>query len=212
MDVHTLFAFSIVAGLTIITPGPAILLSIRNGSAFGVRSVLWSAFGNICGVFCVSGAAVGGLGVVMKSSVVLFAALKILGAGYLFYLGIRSLRSSARPLPFSGVNEAEELPGRRRLFVEAFLTAATNPKALLFFTALFPQFIRADQPLLAQFLSLTGVFMTLAYFTHLAYAAAAARMRAALQRPAFCVWFNRMSGVTFISFSVAFLTLRRPTA
>lgn len=212
MDINNLLTFALVAGLTIITPGPAILLSIRNGSAFGIRSVLWSALGNICGIFCLSTAAMCGLGAVMKSSIVIFGGLKLLGAGYLIYLGARSLRSEATSLSLAGLNQTVNPPNRRRLLVEAFLIAATNPKALLFFTALFPQFIRPDRPLLSQFLSLTGVFMTLAYFTHLAYAAAASRTRVALQRPAFSIWLNRMLGVTFITFAVALLTFRRPTA
>ena len=212
MDVHTLFAFAVVAGLTVITPGPAILLTIRNGTAFGVRAVLWSAFGNICGVFCLSGAAMCGLGAVMKSSIVLFGGVKLVGAGYLFYLGVRSLRSSVGAVSFPGVEQLEKQPSRRRLFAEAFLTAATNPKALLFFTALFPQFVRADQPLTVQFLTLTGIFMSLAYLAHLAYAIAASRIRTALQRPALGRWLNRVLGATFITFSVTLLTLRRPAA
>ncbi|TFW03160.1 LysE family translocator [Oxalobacteraceae bacterium OM1] len=212
MDIHTVLTFAVVAGLTIITPGPAILLSIRNGSSFGVRSVFWSAFGNVCGVFCLSAAAMCGLGVVMKSSIVVFGALKLVGAGYLLYLGVRSLRSGTKSLSLAGTDHAENLPSRGQLFVEAFLTAATNPKALLFFTALFPQFIHADQPLINQFLILTGVFMTLAYITHLVYATAASRARAALQRPALAMWLNRMMGATFITFAVALITFRRPTA
>jgi threonine/homoserine/homoserine lactone efflux protein len=211
MDLHTLLTFAVVAGITIITPGPAILLSICNGTTFGIRSVLWSALGNVCGIFCLSSAAMCGLGAVMNSSIVIFNGMKLLGAGYLLYLGIRSLRSGAASLSLDGFNQSENVPNHRRLFMEAFLTAATNPKALLFFTALFPQFIRSGHSLLLQFLSLTGVFMAMAYSTHLVYAAAASRTRTLLQRPAFSTWLNRLLGITFITFAIALLTFRRAT-
>lgn len=212
MDFHTLVTFALVAGITIITPGPAVLLSIRNGIAFGLRSVLWSGLGNICGVFCLSAAAMCGLGAVMKSSTVVFSVVQLMGAGYLLYLGIRSLRSGAASLPVLAETRPGDTPANRRLFVEAFLTAVSNPKALLFFTALFPQFVKPGQPLVSQFFWLTGIFMTIAYATHLVYAAAASRTRTFLRRPVFSLWLNRAVGVTFIMFAVGLLSFRRPGA
>lgn len=213
MNLQTVLTFTVVAGLTIATPGPAILLSVRNSTAYGVRSVAWSALGNISGVFCLSSAAVLGLGVLLMSSALLFGALKLLGALYLFYLGLRSLCSrSAALLGADASRQQTAEPGRARLVAEAFFTAATNPKALLFFTALFPQFIDARAALLPQFFILTGIFMGLAYGTHLAYATAAARATQLLQRPSFSKWMNRLVGATFIAFGGLLLSLRRQAA
>ncbi|HYD80094.1 MAG TPA: LysE family translocator [Paucimonas sp.] len=209
MSIHTIFTFIVVAGLTIATPGPAILLSLRNGASYGVASVAWSALGNVCGVCCLSTAAMFGLGVVLKSSALLFGLLKLAGAGYLLYLGVRSLLGGSRSLAYSPEPEERAMPSRRRLFAEAFLTAATNPKALLFFTALFPQFINPDAALAPQFLVLTGIFMALAYLTHLAYAIAASRARKMLRRPGFAKWLNRTVGATFIGFAALLLAARR---
>lgn len=213
MDMQTLLSFSAVAGIAILSPGPAVLLALRNGATLGLRAVICSSLGNISGLFCLSAAAMLGLGLLLMSSAMLFAAVKILGALYLFYVGIRHLfgRSSA----FKGATEqplCNDRPGPLALYREAFFMAAFNPKPILFFTALFPQFIDAGAPLLAQFFVLTGIFMVLSFATLIAYAMVAARARNLLLQAAFAKWLNRAIGAVFISFGAALLALRRPAA
>ena len=212
MTVQTLLAFATVATLAILSPGPAVLLSLRNGATHGTRAVIWSALGNISGVCCLSIAATLGLGVVLKSSVMLFGLLKIAGAAYLFYVGVRQLRASSTLKPV--IAERGRLPPMRRrdLYREGFLVAATNPKAALFFTALFPQFIDARQPVLPQFVLLTLMFMAISYAAHLSYATLAARVRGALLKPLFAEWLSRITGVVFMLFAALLLTIRRPAS
>lgn len=211
MTIETLLTFSAVAGIAIVSPGPATLLAVRNGSAFGLRAAAWSSLGNVSGLFCVSATTLLGLGVLLKSSALLFAAVKTLGALYLFYLGLRQLlaRSSASD---AGVDTAPSAtaPAALRLYREAFLVATTNPKAILFFTALFPQFIDARTPLLGQFLVLTGIFMVISFSSLLAYAFVARRARHLFVQPLFARWGKRLVGAVFIAFGAALLTLRRP--
>jgi threonine/homoserine/homoserine lactone efflux protein len=210
MNPETLIAFSAVAGVAIISPGPAILLALRNGIAFGMRAVFWSSLGNVSGLFCLSSAAMLGLGLLLKSSALLFGLVKFLGAMYLFYIGVRHLIGRASVLSVqAGDSAAEHVPKPYQLFRESILIAITNPKPILFFTALFPQFISAKEPLLAQFFILTGIFMSLSFITLLGYAMIAARARSLLLRPLFARWVNRFVGAVFISFGTALLTLRR---
>lgn len=213
MSIQTLLAFSAIALVTVMSPGPATLLAVRNAAAYGARSVLWSALGNVCGMFFLSSAAILGLGVLLTSSALLFGAVKILGACYLFYIGVRQMFGNAPALAADAQQTAAALtPRRGKLFAEAFLTAATNPKALLFFTALFPQFLHADSPLLPQFLILMAVFMVLSYLTHQGFAIIASRANGLLLRPALTRWVNRVLGATFISFGALLLTWRRQAA
>jgi threonine/homoserine/homoserine lactone efflux protein len=210
MTIETLVTFAAVAGIAILSPGPAILLALRNGSTFGMRSVIYSSTGNVCGLFCVSAATMLGLGVLLKSSALLFAAVKTLGALYLFYIGLRQL-FACPAAPGSRFDHAmASVPSALRLYREAFLIATTNPKAILFFTALFPQFIDAESPLLPQFLVLTAIFMALSFSSLLSYAFIAGRARTLLVRPLFARWGNRVVGSVFIAFGAALLTLRRP--
>lgn len=209
MTSQTLLAFAAIATLAIASPGPAVLLSLRNGATLGPRSVTWSALGNICGVCCLSIAAICGLGVVLESSAMLFGVVKLAGALYLFYVGIRHLRSTKPMAPVQTDSEVNTAATPFQLYREGFLIAITNPKAVLFFTALFPQFIDAQASVLPQFLVLTGIFMTISYASHLGYGLVASRARGVLVRPFFATWLNRIVGVVFVSFGVLLLAFRR---
>jgi homoserine/homoserine lactone efflux protein len=211
MNIETILAYSAVAWLAILSPGPAILLALRNGMAFGLRAVTWSSLGNVTGIFGLSAAAMLGLGVLLKSSALLFGAVKLLGALYLFYVGLRHLFGRSSVLIASGETAASaKTPTRFALYREAFVLAATNPKPILFFTALFPQFINAKVPLLPQFFLLTGIFMVLSFATLLGYASVAGRARVFLVKPRVSKWIDRVVGSVFISFGAALLALRRP--
>ena len=210
MHPETVLAFSAVAIVAILSPGPAILLALRNGMSFGMRAVVWSSLGNVSGLFCLSAAAMLGLGLLLKSSALAFGLVKLLGAMYLFYIGVRHLIGRASVLSVQDGGEATAVtPRPHQLFREAILIAVTNPKPILFFTALFPQFINADAPLLPQFFVLTGIFMLLSFITLLGYALFAARARALLLRPLLARWINRLIGAVFISFGTALLALQR---
>jgi threonine/homoserine/homoserine lactone efflux protein len=210
MNLQTILAFAAVATLAILSPGPAVLLSLRNGATLGARSVLWSALGNICGVCCLSIAAILGLGVILKSSALLFGAIKVAGAAYLFYVGVRHLLGHSVVVAGQMDQDADLVATpAHHLYREGFLIAATNPKAVLFFTALFPQFIDAKAPVLPQFLILTGIFMAISYVSHLGYALIASRAKGALLRPFFATWLNRIIGAAFVFFGGLLLALRR---
>jgi len=90
------------------------------------------------------------------------------------------------------------------------LTAVTNPKPILFFTALFPQFLDARAALLPQFFLLTGVVMALSLCSLLAYSLLATRARGLLLRARFARWVDRVVGAVFVAFGAALLALRRP--
>jgi threonine/homoserine/homoserine lactone efflux protein len=213
MDSHSILTFTLVAAIAIASPGPATLMAINNSLAHGQRSTIWSSLGNASGLFCLSAAAMLGLGALLASSEILFNTVKIIGAGYLFYLGVKQLFKKGSMLP-EGVEGAAstERPTRGKLYKSAFLTAVTNPKATMFFTALFPQFIDQGAALLPQFLILTSIFMALSVSSLSIYAALASRAKGVLTRPALSRWVSRVVGSTFIGFGAAILTMRRQAA
>lgn len=213
MDLHALLAFTLVAAIAIASPGPATLMAINNSLAYGPRYAVWSSLGNASGLFCLSAAAMLGLGALLASSEWLFNAVKILGAGYLFYLGAKQLMKKS-PMLASDIaaGQVQVKPSRLKLYKSAFLTAATNPKATMFFTALFPQFIDQSAALLPQFLILTAIFMALSLTSLSLYAALASRAKGVLTRPALSRWVSRVVGSTFICFGAAILTMRRQEA
>ncbi|WP_422422420.1 LysE family translocator [Pseudomonas sp. GZD-222] len=213
MDAHSILAYVVVAAIAIASPGPATLMAINNSLAYGPRSALWSSLGNACGLFCLSAAAMLGLGALLASSEWMFNVVKIAGAGYLFYLGAKQLFKKTPMLAADVAGDQKACkPSRRKLFKSAFLTAATNPKATMFFSALFPQFLDQSAALLPQFLLLTSIFMGLSLTSLTLYAALASRAKGVLTRPRFSLWVSRAVGSTFIFFGAAILTMRRQAA
>ncbi|MEN5301254.1 LysE family translocator [Pseudomonas sp. TWI628] len=208
MDTHSLLAFTLVAAIAIASPGPATLMAINNSLNHGQRSAVWSSLGNGTGLFCLSAAAMLGLGALLASSEMLFNAVKLIGAGYLFYLGARQLLRKGPMLVDPAAAQVSK-PTPLKLYKSAFLTAVTNPKATMFFTALFPQFIDQGAALLPQFLTLTGIFVALSLASLSLYAALASRAKGVLTRPALSRWVSRIVGTTFIGFGAAILTMRR---
>lgn len=210
MDAHSILAYVLVAAIAIASPGPATLMAINNSLNYGPRAALWSSLGNACGLFCLSAAAMLGLGALLASSEWMFNVVKIAGAGYLFYLGAKQLFNKTPMLAAEAEgNQKASKPSRRKLFKSAFLTAATNPKATMFFSALFPQFLDQSAALLPQFLLLTSIFMGLSLTSLTLYAALASRAKGVLKRPRFSLWVSRAVGSTFIFFGAAILTMRR---
>lgn len=136
--------------------------------------------------------------------------MKWLGAGYLAYLGLSSLLSKVSTLT---VPEASlPGPGSWTLFTRGLFIGASNPKALLFFGALFPQFIEPSAPQLNQFLILGVTFIFFELFWLTIYAITAARTRQWLQKPRRAMLFNRITGVVFLLAAGLLATTKRNAA
>ena len=145
MHLSNWLLFCSVALLVTFSPGPTVLLAISNAIAVGPRRAMISSMGNGFGLFIISGVAMAGMGVVLATSATAFMLLKLAGALYLVYLGIKQWRSKT-----SIVADAPVAPGAAnpnsfwKLFRQGLTVALTNPKAILFFSALFPQWARAQ--------------------------------------------------------------------
>ena len=197
----------LVAIVAVISPGPAILLSISNSIRFGVSKVVLSTFGNICGLFLLSTAAIFGLGAVLKTSTTLFLIIKVIGAAYLIYLGVRQWRSKTNF--FDGVEKSsEQAKSNKRFFVEGFLIAMTNPKAILFFTALFPQFVNTQQVLMPQFLIMTFTFMAISFVSLVGYGLLATKAKHWFSTGQKAKWFNRTLGSLFVLIGIGLLQIK----
>ncbi|HET8790340.1 MAG TPA: LysE family translocator [Modicisalibacter sp.] len=207
MSLTTWLLFVAVAAISILSPGPAFMVAIRNGMSGGVRRVAVSSLGNIIGLLVVAGTAVLGLGVVLETSEWLFTALKLFGAGYLIYLGVRQWRSRASIIVASTAAPAR---GMSYVFGEGLLVALSNPKAILFFTALFPQFLDTGVPLWPQFTIMVGTFMALSFCTLVIYGSLARRIAGLLGSARRVLWINRLIGSAFVGLGVSLLRLRQP--
>ena len=193
-----------------ITPGPSVLMCISTSVQHGPRKAMIASLGSTFAIACLMLLSMLGLGTVLAASETLFSALKWLGAAYLAYLGVTSLLSKVSSI---AVPDASHSQARARtLFRRGILVGASNPKALLFFGALFPQFIEPSAPQAVQFLILGLTFICFELFWLAVYALTAARARHWLQQPRRATLFNRATGAVFLLAAGLLATTKRNAA
>ncbi|QEO08757.1 LysE family translocator [Protaetiibacter larvae] len=168
-------AFAIAAILLILLPGPSILFVIGRSIAYGRIAGVLSVVGNALGMLPLLTLVALGVGALVAESVVIFTIIKIVGAGYLVYLGIQAIRHRNVPA-------AEDSGAPRsawRLLAEGFVVGVTNPKTIAFFVAVLPQFVDYHAGSIPLQLGELGlVFFTLALICDSCWALAAGTARA----------------------------------
>jgi RhtB (resistance to homoserine/threonine) family protein len=191
--------------VAVASPGPDFAMVLRQSITYGRRPAVWTSVGIGTGIFLHVAYSLLGIGLLVRSSVLAFNILKWLGAVYLAWVGQKALR--AKPFANGGVQQATAaggtpaIPGRRAAFVTGFLTNALNPKATLFFVALFSVVINPRTPVLIQ--CGYGIWMALAtmgWFTLVSLFFSQERVRAAFLRCGH--WFERTMGVILLALGV----------
>jgi homoserine/homoserine lactone efflux protein len=208
MTWETWSVFTVTTTALCLTPGPAVLFVVSQGLGRGAMPAFWASVGIIAGNTLYFALSATGLAAVLLASWDLFAAIEWLGAGYLVWLGVRTLvggSALARVVPAGG-REASS-----RLLARGFLVQAANPKALVFFTAFVPQFVDPALPVASQvaILGITTVVVELPVLA--AYGALAARSARLVARPGFAVWTQRAAGLLLVGAGVRMARLGRPS-
>ena len=194
--------FFLTALVILVIPGPSVLFVISRGVAYGRRTALATVVGNSAGAFSQMSLVALGLGTVVERSITAYNVVKLVGAAYLMYLGIKQWR--APPVDLAAVQvQPRSAAG---LLTRAMLVSLTNPKTLLFYGAFFPQFLNADRPVAPQAAALSLVFLALALLVDGTWALVAARARPLLARG---VRLGRLSGGLLIGAGLG-LAFARP--
>ena len=173
-DLATLIVFAGASIVLNLTPGPDMLLCASRSLAQGRVAGFLTYAGIAAGCYVHATAAALGLSEVMVRVPAAYDAIRFAGAAYLVYLAIKALRS--KPADFAPDAAIAQKSGRR-IFMDGFLTNVLNPKVALFVLALFPQFVRADGPILIQSLVLATVLNTTGLVVNGAVVLAAGRLR-----------------------------------
>ena len=160
-----LAAFALTAFALIVVPGPSVLFVISRAVALGRRAALATVIGNGIGAYVQVVAVAFGIGVVVEQSIVVFNVVKLIGAAYLVYLGIRAIRHRRQ------LRTVLQGPVTQRNVVrDGFIVGVTNPKVIVFFAAVLPQFTdprRGHEP--AQLLILGLIFVGIALLSDSAW-------------------------------------------
>ena len=195
---YLLFVF--LAAVTVASPGPGILLSVGNAIRYGMPIALSGIFGLAAGATIVGFLSVSGLGVLIAASPSAYNVLKFMGAAYLLYLGAMQWRDVA-PKAVS----ADPSAGKQKFktFVQAITMQFTNPKSIMFFVSILPQFVVSKTPAISDFAILVLTYAMLVVMVHTLYALIARRVGKTGVNGRWRIFIRRLGSVAFIAFAAS---------
>ena len=203
-----LITFAAIALLLVISPGPNGVLIVKVAHGRGNLASLQSISGLVVATFVHGAISILGLSALIVQSAELFMLIKLLGAAYLFYIGIKTLYQSLRQQSIRATHEMEALPlvPFHKNFSEGFLTQLLNPKVSMFYLAAFPQFIdfQASSYLGAFLLVAIHAGFIFAWFVGVTWFIAKAKAK--MKHSAAGVWIQRLSGTILVYFGGLLLT------
>lgn len=191
MSFFQLLAFAVASLVLLAIPGPTIILVVSKSLSHGTKHTLALLAGIGLGDFVTMTASLLGLGAILATSALIFGFLKIAGAAYLIYLGIRMWRDAPRYLQ---TFRDTETSNDRKTFLTAFTVTALNPKSIVFFIAFVPQFIVAGYDVHRQMVAFIAIFVAISLSVSAAYAILAALLRAKIKIASMQYYANRTGG------------------
>ena len=190
-----------------VSPGPGVFSSLAAGLNHGFRRGMWNAVGMQVANFSLMAFVSVGLGALLLASETLFNAVKWGGVAYLVYLGIVTWRSA--PHRFDERTDAPQGRDSREVFLKGFLVNITNPKGIIFYAAVLPQFIDVARPQFAQYAILGVTTLVVDLVVMAGYIGLAARVLAVMKDPSHLRWVNRILGGAFVAAGLALAAFRR---
>ena len=194
-----------LAGATISLPGPAVMLTLNNSVQKGRKKALSGIFGIATAILFISAISATSLGVILTQSAFAFSLIKFFGAIYLLYLGVKTWRAK----PSSEVTLGSSHHSYSRCFCEGFLVSISNPKAIVFFMSVFPQFIDASKDHTIQLLVMSVTFSCLVVLIHSGYSFIAHKAKNKLSTETNKLRMNKVSGGIFVGFAMGLASSSR---
>ena len=206
MPLELWLAYVGVSAVVLAIPGPTILLVLSYSIAHGRQATVPLVAGVALGDSVAITLSLVGLGTLLAASAFWFTVIKWIGGAYLIYLGILLVRNARQPMPFDADDRRQS---SRRLFANAFVVTALNPKSIVFFIALLPQFISAQHAMLPQLWILGLTFVVLATIGATSYALFASSIRRFLASPGAQKAYGWFGGGLLCGAGIWALTARR---
>ncbi len=198
MSFEFFILFIVTMFVASIVPGPSMLLALTHGMKYGAKRTIASALGNLFVSLIQAAISIAGLGAILLASESLFNCIKWAGAAYLVYMGISMWLSPRMAVSKEPDGNHVACVPLRKLFMQAALVTAGNPKAIVFFTAVFPQFINPETAFIAQSEVLMGAGGFIAFCCFMIYALGGQKIEALFSEASIGRYINKMIGGTFI--------------
>lgn len=208
MDLQLWLYYLIAILILTASPGPSVLLCVTKSATQGFNYAVYSAFGSLIAIIGIMTLSFTGLGVIVSSSEHIFTIIKYIGAGYLIYLGFKALISKQENYHFDKNNNMKK-KDKLSSFLSGFIVGGSNPKAIIFFAALFPQFINTNAPLLNQYIVFVSTFAVLELSWLMFYSYLGHRSSNWFLQKGRAKFFNRITGGVFIGAGVLLSTSNR---
>ncbi len=200
-------AFFLIETALCLTPGPAVLLVLSQALTRGALKTIWSISGILAANTAYFILSATGVGAILLASYDLFFAVKWIGAAYLVWLGVSAFLGKSKTLSVRR-GEAASVSGPR-LLLNGFILQMSNPKALVFFTALLPQFINPHAAIVPQVAILALTSVVVEFLVQLFYAMLAGRVSHLASQPRFARITDRMAGSLLIGAGIGMAAIRR---
>jgi homoserine/homoserine lactone efflux protein len=201
------WAFAVTETVLCVVPGPAVVLVLSKALRYGTARSIWSILGIVAANTLYFGLSATGIGAVLSTSYQLFFAIKWIGVLYLLWVGLSTFFGKAQGV--SGLDDRAAQATSRGLFGSGFLLQMSNPKALIFFSALLPQFIDPSAALWPQLAILALTSVIIEFVVQLFYAVLAGRAANFAMRDRFVVITNRISGTALMLAGLGMAAVRR---
>ena len=206
MDLDLWTSFVMTVGLLAFTPGPSVLLVSANSLGHGFKNTLGTILGDLSANLVQMMLATAGLASLLMASGEMFLLMKWAGVIYLIAIGVKKFFSKGHSVPVSVDRSRSSF---RRFYLQGFLVSASNPKAIIFFSALFPVFIHPGLAFIPQIATLALTFILLDGLSLLLYARFAMQMQRILADRQRLGWLNRIVGSLLIGSGIFLSFVRR---
>jgi threonine/homoserine/homoserine lactone efflux protein len=205
-----LLAFTGIAAVLVLTPGPDFALVTRNGFRYGRRPALLTAFGVSGGLLAWGAVAAVGVAALLRTSGTAFTILKLVGAAYLVFLGVRALlEARGQSTQVTEGRSGPSLLGDAAAFRQGFLMNLLNPKAAAIYTTLIPQFVSASDPALQRSLLLGAILSVIALAWYALCAYLVGGLSKLLARPGPRRLIQRVTGTVLVALGLRLAFERR---
>ena len=209
MSLEFFLVYSITVFVATIVPGPSMLLALTHGMKYGAKRTIASALGNLSITLIQAAISIAGLGAILLASEDLFNIIKWIGAAYLVYIGLIIWRTPGMAVSESTGNHPFSTIPLRNMFLQAAIVTAGNPKAIVFFTAVFPQFIDPKADYISQFSMLMGTVGIIAFSCFMLYAMGGQKIVTLFSKATIGKYINKLIGGTLIGAGIGLAASNR---